>query len=307
MSTPFRREPVRIVVPATSANLGPAFDTAGLALELFDEMVGMITDDPGVRVELTGEGATGLPRDESHLVVRAMAAGFESLGARPEGFLLRCTNSIPHGRGLGSSAAAIVSGLALARAMVSDGPERMSDLDLFQLALSFEPHPDNLAAAIWGGLTIAWLDEFGRGEAVRVDVDPRVNAVVLVPATQLSTTSARAMLPASVQLTDAAANIARTALLVHSLARDPSHLFAATEDRLHQDARRSGFPDSLAMVERLRHVGVPAVISGAGPSVLAFAGQDPDELIDDIASGGNWRILRLAIATAGVHEVALEV
>jgi homoserine kinase len=115
----FRKDAVRVLVPATSANLGPAFDSAGLALELVDELVGMVSDDPGILVEVSGEGSDDLPRDSSHLVVRAMALCFSALGVAPEGFVLRCTNVIPHGRGLGSSAAAIIGGLMLARALVA--------------------------------------------------------------------------------------------------------------------------------------------------------------------------------------------
>ncbi len=291
-----RRDAVRVRVPATSANLGPGFDCAGLALDLCDELVAMITDDPGVLVEVSGEGAGVLPTDESHLVVRAMNAGFEWLGVRAPGFILRCTNAIPQGRGLGSSAAAIVAGVMLSRALVDDGTERMTLSDVLQLALTFESHPDNLAAAVYGGFTIAWLEDDGFADAIRMDVHPRIHPVVIFPATQVLTKAARAALPASVPFADAAFNVARASLLVTALTHDPSRLMTATQDRLHQSARETIYPESVALVERLRAAGVAAVISGAGPSILAFVDDGRD-----LASEG-WTTLELAVAESGARE-----
>lgn len=300
--TGLRRDAVRVVVPASSANLGPGFDTAGLALALYDELVAMVTDDEGVLIEVAGEGCEEVPRDETHLVVRAMAATFAWLGTTPAGFILRCANTIPHGRGLGSSAAAIVGGIVLARALVTDGPERMTDSDVLQLALTMEGHPDNLSAALHGGFTVAWLEDDGFGDVVRLEPHPDVHPVVLVPPTEVATVKARALLPETVAFRDAALNVSRAALLVHALTTDPARLMSATEDRLHQSARATAYPDSVALVSRLRAAGVPAVISGAGPSVLAFAAASDGPVIAEFVDGAAWQVLTLDVALAGARE-----
>lgn len=299
-----RRDAVRVLVPATSANLGPGFDTAGLALGVHDELVAMVSDDDGILIEVAGEGADAVPRDESHLVVRAMVAVFDALGERPKGMVLRCTNVIPHGRGMGSSAAAIIGGMVLARAMVDDGPERMTDEDLLQIALTFESHPDNLAAALFGGFTIAWVDDDGRAAAVRRDVHPDVAAVVMVPPTQVATTKARSVLPATVSLADAAANIARASLLVHAITAEPGRLLDATQDRLHQRARSSVYSDSVQLVDDLRAEGIATVISGAGPTVLAFAPAGMDDIVRSMAPQ-HWVVQRVGISPTGARVTPL--
>jgi homoserine kinase len=299
-----RRDAVRVVVPASSANLGPGFDTAGLALGVYDELVAMVTDDVGVLVEVAGEGSDDVPRDDSHLVVRAMQVGFEAMGAFPTGFILRCTNAIPHGRGMGSSAAAIIGGLVLARALVVDGQERLTDTDLLRCALTLESHPDNLAAALHGGFTIAWIESDGLADVVRLDVHPDVTPVLLVPPNEVHTAKARAMLPDAVAWGDAVANIARMALLEHALTRDPLRLMTATEDRLHQHQRAAAYPESMDLMGRLRAAGIPAVISGAGPSVLAFAGGEEASLVSVLA-GGAWVMMRVGVAQSGAREVPM--
>lgn len=296
----FRRDAVRVLVPATSANLGPAFDSAGLALDLVDELVAMVSDDPGVLVEVSGEGSVDLPRDSSHLVVQAMALGFSALGATPEGFVLRCTNVIPHGRGLGSSAAAIIGGLVLARALVVDGAERMSDHDLLQLALTMESHPDNIAAALLGAFTIAWTTDDGVADATRIQVHPDLRAVVAIPAFEVPTKAARQALPAQVDYATAGFNIARSALLVHAMTQDPSLLLEATADRMHQEQRRGMYAPSMALVDSLRAQGIAAAISGAGPTVISFvtSGQ-----VDSVLGmmDGEWRAFALPIRSAGAQ------
>jgi homoserine kinase len=299
-----RREAVRVVVPATSANLGPAFDCAGLALGVFDDLVAMVTDDAGVLVEVSGEGEGSLPLDEGHLVVQSMRAAFERLGVDVPGFVLRCINSIPHGRGLGSSAAAIVGGIVLARAMVVDGRDRLTDDDVLQLALERESHPDNVAAALHGGFTVAWVDDDGRGDVTRMEPHPDIRPVILVPSDELSTAEARTMLPDSVSLRDATANIARTALLVHALTVDPARLMAATTDRIHQRSRATCYPASLDLVALLRESGVPAVISGAGPSVLAFADAMSAEAMAGIDTA-EWIVREVPVSSSGAREVPL--
>ncbi len=265
--------PVAVAVPATSANLGPGFDALGLALDLHDRLEAEVTDD-GLVIEVSGEGADYVPRDESHLVVRAMRTAFEAMGAEPPGLRLRCRNVIPHARGLGSSSAAIVGGVSLARSLVAGGSLLIDDAALFALAARLEGHPDNVAPAFYGGFVISGQDGDGSADddffAVQSAGDPRISVVVLIPGEEVSTEAARGLLPAEVPHADAATNAGRAALLVAALAGQPEHLWRATRDLLHQDQRRPAMPESLALVDELRADGVAAVVSGAGPTVLAF-------------------------------------
>lgn len=296
MST-FVEGPVRVTVPATSANLGPGFDCLGLALDLRDELTGEVTPG-GLEVEVTGEAADEVPRGEDHLVVRAMRIAFEHMGAQPPGLRLRCVNAIPHGRGLGSSSAAIVGGLALARALVAGGTLLMDDDTVFGLAAQLEGHPDNVAPAFYGGFVISG-SEGGRFFAVPSGVDPRVGVVVFVPPTPVRTAVARGLLPATVAHDDAAANSGRAALLVAALAGRPEHLLAATRDFLHQEFREDAMPETLTLVRELRALGVPAVVSGAGPTVLAFCDEGAGPL-------GSEALLRRAPAGWTARPLRLE-
>lgn len=264
---------VVVTVPATSANLGPGFDSLGLALSLRDRLTGSVTDG-GLEITVEGEGAGDVPLDESHLVVRSMRKAFEAIGKQPPGLRLRCDNRIPHARGLGSSSAAIVGGLVLARALVAGGELILDDDTVFRLAAEIEGHPDNVAPAFHGGFTISGEDGAELGGdffAVRTAVDPRVSAVVFVPPAGVETKTARGLLPETVPHADAAADAGRTALLVAALSDAPEYLFRATRDFLHQEYRRPAMPESLALVDELRADGVAAIISGAGPTVLAFS------------------------------------
>ena len=266
--------PVRVSVPATSANLGPGFDSLGLALSLRDELEAEVVES-GLVVEVEGAGSWSVPLDEAHLVVRSMRVAFEVMGAQPPGLRLSCHNVIPHARGLGSSSAAIVAGVSLARGLVAGGSLLVSDDALFALAARIEGHPDNVAPAFYGGFAISGHDDEGF-YAVRSAVDPRVGAVVFVPPTPVSTEVARGLLPTEVSHAAAAADAGRTALLVAALAGQPEQLWRATHDFLHQEYRRPAMPESLALVDALRADRVAAVVSGAGPTVLAFAdGPDP--------------------------------
>jgi len=266
--TVFANDPVRVTVPATSANLGPGFDSLGLALGLRDTLVGEVTGS-GLEIEVSGFGADDVPRDESHLVVRAMRAAFEAMDVSPPGLRVSFDNAIPHARGLGSSAAAIVGGAALARALVVGGETLFDDDSLFRLAAGIEGHPDNVAPALLGGFVISGR-EGANFYALPSTVDSRISVVVFIPPDPVSTAVARGLLPDQVPHADAAADAGRTALLVAALAQRPEHLFLATRDFLHQDFRRAAMPDSLALVDRLRADGVAATVSGAGPTVLAF-------------------------------------
>jgi homoserine kinase len=301
MKPAFRAGPVHVRVPATSANLGPGFDALGLALDLHDDLVARVVDS-GLAIDVAGEGEE-LARDESHLVVRALRAGFEVLGGQPPGLELSCANRIPHGRGLGSSAAAIVAGLLLARALVLGGEETLSGAAVLELADRLEGHPDNVAPALLGALTVAWRDGAAVG-ALRLQCDERVRPVVLVPPFQASTEAARGLLPPAVAHADAAANSGRAALLVAALTTAPQHLFAATEDRLHQAYREPAMPASIELVNALRAAGLPAVVSGAGPTVLVLARDDREVAQAVAAAPGRWRPSVLSIAPRGGHQVA---
>ena len=259
--------PVLIRVPATSANLGPGFDVLGLALGLHDEVEVAVTPG-GLSIDVSGEGAAEVgDAAEKHLVLRAMRVGFDDLGvAQPPGLSLRCVNRIPHGRGLGSSAAAIVAGLLAARALAG------ASLDpdaVLPMANELEGHPDNVAPCLFGGLTIAWVAGLA-ARAIRLEPLPTVQPVAFIAPAPVSTKVARGLLPASVPHAHAARNAGRAALLVAALTARPDALLDASEDRLHQDYRAPAMPATHDLVGRLRALGVPAVVSGAGPSVLAF-------------------------------------
>ena len=288
--------PVVVTVPATSANLGPGFDSLGLALELRDWLRGSVISR-GLSVEVEGEGADDVTRDETHLVVRAMRETFQQLGVSPPGLELVCTNQIPHARGLGSSAAAIVGGVVLARALVSGGAEALPDDAAFRLAAALEGHPDNVGPALHGGLTVSGRDSRGF-YAARVPVSSSVRSVAFLPPTPLSTEVARGLLPETVPHVDAAANSGRSALLVAALAGQPDLLLTATEDSLHQSYRRPAMPESLDLVDRLRGGGHAAVVSGAGPTVLVLLADDAD--LSAYTPYG-WRHLPLAVAPHGAR------
>jgi homoserine kinase len=305
---------VTVAVPATSANLGPGFDTLGVALDLIDEVTAEVTGG-GIAVEVTGEGAGEVPTDGQHLIVATMLTTFDRLGLPPPpGLRLTCVNRIPHARGLGSSSAAIVAGILLARGLgLAAGPalaggvalgDRTSanravgdQLDPLALAAELEGHPDNVAPCLLGGFVIAWTGVAG-SEAVRLTPAPGVRPVVYVPQSRGLTAPARAALPDQVPHRDAAFNAARAALLVHALTERPDHLMTATEDRLHQPYRAAGMPETAALVESLREAGVPAVVSGAGPSVLAFTG-DFAPVAPQAPPG--WTVRALAWSTTGAR------
>jgi homoserine kinase len=294
----FVEGPVQISVPATSANLGPGYDALGLALDLRDLLTAEVTGDQ-LSVTVAGHGAADVALDETHLVVRAMRAGFEAMNAHPAGLRLICENHIPHARGLGSSSAAIVGGIAAARSLVAGGSLLLDDHSVFALAADLEGHPDNVAPAVFGGLTIAGRED-GVWFAVPAAVDPRISAVVFVPPSGVETATARGLVPRDITHADAAANAGRVGLLVAALNAHPEHLHLATRDWLHQDFREPAMPESLALVRSLRAEGVPAVVSGAGPSVLAFDTVVPvDELVGRCPEG--WTSVPLSVSAGGVR------
>lgn len=298
---------VRVRVPATSANLGPGFDALGLALGVHDEVEVRALGSPGVVIEVSGEGAGEVPDDETHLVVRAVRLALDHVGAPQTGLHLTCTNRIPHGRGMGSSAAAVVAGILAARGLIGD-PDALDDTVALRLATELEGHPDNAASAILGGATIAWTEPDGP-RAVRVATHPGLTPIVLVPCTRLATVHARSVLPATVPHADAAFQVGRAALLIEALTRRPDLLFPATEDRLHQRYRTAVLSETLALVNALRARGVAAVVSGAGPTVLALARAtgvgttDADDAVRAVFGGvmGGWQVLRPGVDDDGAR------
>ncbi|MCT1866465.1 homoserine kinase [Dermabacter sp. p3-SID358] len=303
------RERVSVEPCATSANLGPGFDSLGLALELRDRYTLDVTTGP-TEVLIRGEGAGELPEDDTNLVVRTLRESLELVGAPQIGVRLTCTNAIPQGRGLGSSAAAIVGGIALARAILQD-PSAIDDQAMLEIATSIEGHPDNVAPAIFGGVCLGYM-EGENAHAVRlrvanaVDGRPALRPLIISPSSALSTATARAILSPEVRRSDATHNIARAALFVHALAEDPARLFAATADRLHQDARSSHMPQSVGLVHVLRSQGVPAVISGAGPTVLipVDAPSDIARTVSEVVEDpDDWRLARVPLAQEGIRTV----
>jgi len=299
----FRAAPVRVRVPATSANLGPGFDALGLALTLHDDVVARVTDS-GLTVDVAGMGAATVARNARNLVVRAMRAAFDRLGGRPGGLELVCANRIPHGRGLGSSAAAIVAGVIAARSLVAGGPERLDDAAALALAAELEGHPDNVAACLLGGLTLAWTED-GGAQAERLDLHDSLAPVVFIPGSSSSTKATRRLLPDVVPHADATRNAARSALLVEALGRRPDRLLTATEDRLHQPYRAEAMPRSAALLAELRDRGVPAVVSGAGPTVLALTTSATRDEVAAISRRG-WTVMPLDVDTNGATLVPLE-
>jgi len=282
----FKATMAQISVPSTSANLGPGFDAFGLALEMRDRYAAAVLDEPNFDIDVSGEGADEVKLDKNNLVIRSMLRGFEHMGQKPRGIALRALNVTPHGRGLGSSSSAIVGGLALSRALVHGGENLLTDDEMITLATELEGHPDNVAAAILGGATIAWMED-GIGKAVSTPVHASIKALAFIPTAALSTSKARKVLPEMVPHADAAQNAGRAALLVHALSVRPDLLFTATQDLIHQQYRKSVMPKSYELVQRFRAAGVAATISGAGPSVLVLHTGNETESLEMIAAAGS--------------------
>jgi homoserine kinase len=262
------------VVAASSANLGPGFDSLALALSLYDEII-LETTESGLTVEVEGQGAGQVPRDSSHLVVRAIERGLRAAGIHAAGLNVRCRNDIPHSRGLGSSAAAVVGGLAAANGLVVQaGSTALSDVELVQLSSEFEGHPDNASAAVFGGAVVSYTEGEGRNPryaAAPLRLHPDIRLFAAVPEVRSSTAETRVLLPDQISHGAARFNVSRAALLVVALTERPDLLVAATEDRLHQPQRAAAMPASAEYLAMLRRSGVAAVLSGAGPAVIALS------------------------------------
>lgn len=292
---------VTVRVPATTANLGPGFDTLGLALSLYDELTVTALPEPGLEIIVEGIGADEIPRDASNLVVSSIAYLYNAVGQELPGLRLQAVNGIPHGRGLGSSGAAVVAGIVAARALL-EGVVDISSADLLRIATEIEGHPDNVAPSLFGGLTIAWLDEHGP-QHKKLLVHRGVSPVVFVPSFTMSTKLARSLQPESVPHQDAIFNVSRSALLIAAMTQSPELMMAATEDKLHQNYRAAAMPETDALVRMLRAEGFAAVVSGAGPSVFVLAdgpGQRAiaAELVERHATSP-WHAFMLAVDVKG--------
>lgn len=297
---------VAVSVPGSTGNVGPGYDSLGLALGHYDDLAVTVTRG-GLEFELHGEGSSSVPRSAEHLVVRAVRAVLRAAGVEHlPGLRLEATNRIPHGRGMGSSASAVVAGVLAANALLP-AELALDDRRLLQVAAAMEGHPDNVAPSLYGGLVISWTDGDGY-RSVPVAVHEDVVPVVAIPDFEVPTRLARSLLPATVPHHDAAVNAGRTALLVEALTRRPELLLPATEDRLHQPYRASAMPPSARLMAALRDRGLPAMISGAGPTVLVLAagrGQADetvrtlDELVADGDGSVSWRVLRLRVDGQG--------
>lgn len=296
---------VEVLVPATAANLGPGFDTLGLALSVYDELEVTALPAGEYDIAVTGTGAEEIARDESNLVVRAAARVFAEAGVAMPGLRIRATNNVPHGKGLGSSAAAVVAGILSAVGLL-EGTAHFSEADLLRLATELEGHPDNVAPALFGGLTIAWTGERGLGHK-KLLVHRGVSPLVLVPGYAMSTSAVRALQPTQVPREDAVFNVSRSALLIAALTQSPELLWDATADRLHQDYRAAAMPETSALVRALREGGYAAVVSGAGPSVLVLCDgpgqrQDAAALAAEV-TGDTWEQQMLAVDVRGARVV----
>ena len=297
---------VTVRVPATSANLGPGFDTLGLALSVYDEVTVTVRDEPGAFVDVHGVGAGEVPTDASNLVVTSLAYTFEAMGQPVPGVNLVANNVIPHGRGLGSSGAAVVAGIVAAKGLL----EGIVDIDhdaLLRIATELEGHPDNVAPALFGGLTIAWLEGTGP-QHKKLMVHRGVAPLIFVPQHTLSTKLARSLQPVSVPHEDAVFNVSRSALLIAALTQSPELLFAGTEDKLHQSYRAAAMPETDRLVTLLRAHGFAAVVSGAGPSILVLADGPGRRLAaaELVASESEtaWEAMFLAVDVKGASLVS---
>ena len=289
---------VTVQVPASSANLGPGYDTLGIALSLYDTVEVEVTRS-GLEVEIFGEGADELPRDGSHLVVKAIRSALKAADAEVGGLRVVCTNNIPQSRGLGSSASAAVAGVAAGNGLAGFP---LSEEQVVQLSSAFEGHPDNAAASVLGNAVVSWttVPVDGRSlpeyRAATLEVHPSIKATALVPDFHASTQAVRRVLPSHVTHADAAFNVSRTAVNVAALTAYPDLLWEGTRDRLHQPYRADVLPVTSEWVNRLRNRGYAAYLSGAGPTLMVLHTEPIEEAILDDARAQNLRVLELEVA-----------
>jgi homoserine kinase len=294
---------VSVSVPATSANLGPGYDAFGLALEIRDFVTATFTDDNKVTVDIIGQGAGELPKDATHLIAKTIIDACKAFGTEVTGLHVKCKNAIPQGRGLGSSAAAIVAGLVLASELTY---ARASEDELLQMANAIEGHPDNVAACLLGALTIAWLESDNKANSVSMNVHEDIFPVLGIPQTQLDTHKARGLIPETIPHVDAAFNAGRAALLVAAMIGNPDFLLEATQDKLHQPFRAAAYPESMDLIGQLREVGIAACISGAGPTIIALTTSEQVAQASEIITKFGFTSAPVAVADQGAIAEVIE-
>jgi len=294
---------VSVSVPATSANLGPGYDAFGLALEIRDFVTATFTDDDQISVNIVGQGAGELPTDGTHLIAKTIVDACKAFGTQVTGLQVECKNAIPQGRGLGSSAAAIVAGLVLASELTY---ARASEDELLQMANAIEGHPDNVAACLLGALTVAWLESDNKANSVSMNVHEDIFPVLGIPQTQLDTHKARGLIPETIPHVDAAFNVGRSALLVAAMIGNPDFLFEATQDKLHQPFRAAAYPESMELIGLLREVEIAACISGAGPTIIALTTSDQVAQASEIIAKFGFTSAPVAVSDLGVTTEILD-
>lgn len=286
---------VRVQVPATTANMGPGFDTLGMALKLYN-IIEMEETDRGLYIEVEGDGAEQIPRDPSNIVYIAAAKVFKVTGYKPKGLRIRITNNIPLARGLGSSAAAIIGGLMASNIIAGN---KLGEKEIINLATEIEGHPDNVAPALLGGIIVTAQAD-GEVKYSKIDTPAKLKCVVAIPDFALPTKLAREVLPQSVSLNDAIYNIGRTALLVTALMKQDFNLLStAMEDKIHQPYRASLVPGMKRVFAAVKLAGAKGIaLSGAGPTLIAFC----DENTSLIAT-----VMKETFLQSGIHARVLEI
>ena len=287
-----------VTVPASTANLGPGYDTLGMALSLYDTVEVEVTTS-GLEVEIFGEGAEDLPRDGSHLVVKAIRSALSTADATVPGLRVVSHNNIPQSRGLGSSASAAVAGVAAGNALAGSP---LTQDQVVQLSSAFEGHPDNAGASVLGAGVVSWtntpIDGVSAPEyhARRIDVHPDIKATAFIPDFHASTEAIRRVLPSDISHVDARFNVSRTAVMTVALRDDPELLWEGTRDRMHQTYRAEVLPVTAEWVNRLRNLGYPAFLSGAGPTILVLSTERVDNALVEEARGRGMKVLELDVA-----------
>lgn len=289
MSSEWKNRKIIVKVPASTANLGPGFDTLGMALSLYAWIEMSVSEQTSFR--FYGDHMEGLPQDKTNLIYKVAQIVFERAGVSVPELNIAMYSEIPLTRGLGSSASAIVGSLAAANALIG-GP--LSDDELFQIATELEGHPDNVGASLFGGIVVAAWDGV-KADHIRLTPHSRLETLVAIPSFQLSTHKARHALPKQVTMEDAVFNVGRSSVLVAALATGELGLIgAAMRDRLHQPYRAALIPGMSAILERaVEHGALGAALSGAGPTLIAFVDADNPEkrklerfLIDSLSEEG---------------------
>lgn len=298
---------IKVKIPATTANCGPGFDSIGIACTFYNELEVTELDVDEIQLEVTGEGEGTIPATRDNIVCQAIDKVFRRVGHTCKGLRLKMNNNIPLARGLGSSAAAIVGGLFAANELSGS---KLTRHDIFELATEMEGHPDNVAPAIFGGITVSMMED-GKPSYLRFMPPKPLYMIVAIPQFRLATKTARSVLPKQVPHEDAVFNLSRTAMLVTALNQGKyEYLAQALEDRLHQPYRMpliQGMKDVVALAKEAGAYG--CVISGAGPSLIAFAEKNPDDIGQAMVKGFNQnevdaKYVVLQVAEKGVRTSA---